>query len=267
VDDQGAAVTVLAGAVLGSITPFTMGNVVRWFTDGEHWHGPGGIPHRLVEHLLMSGASLGTAIVVAVPVAVWLGHIGKGGTLATNVANVGRAVPSFAILVLGFQLLGHHLLFGLGALPTYFALVALAIPPMITNTYTGMQAVDRDVKEAAQGMGMTGWQLLRRVELPLAVPLVMAGVRTAGVQVVATATLAAVVAWGGLGRFIVDGFGQQDTVQLFCGAVMVALLSLLTELGLGAAQRALTPGSVHFGGRTARRVSTLPGAAAAPEAA
>ena len=254
-------------AVLAEIMPFTMGNVVRWFTDGDHWRGPAGIPTRLVEHLLMSGASLATAIVVAVPVAVWLGHIGKGGTLAVNLANVGRAVPSFAILVLGFQLLGDRLLFGLGALPTYFALVALAIPPMITNTYTGMQAVDADVREAATGMGMTGWQLLRRVELPLAVPLVMAGVRTAGVQVVATATLAAVVAWGGLGRFIVDGFGQQDTVQLFCGAVMVAVLSVATELVLGAVQRALTPGGVRLGRRTERRVSALPGAAAAPEAA
>src|SRR5437763_1050569 len=116
---------------------------------------------------------------------------------------------------------------------------------MMTDACPGMRGVDGEVKEAARGMGMTGWQLLRRVEVPLAIPLIMAGVRTAGVQVVATATLAAVVSWGGLGRYIVDGFGQQDNVQLFCGAVLVALLSVLTELALGLLQRRLTPGGVH----------------------
>jgi osmoprotectant transport system permease protein len=253
--------------MLFAAEPFTFANVVRWFTDGEHWRGSGGIPHRTYEHLVMSGAAVATAILIAVPVAIWLGHIGKGGTLAVNISNIGRAVPSFALLVLGFQLLGAHILFGLGALPTYFSLVALAIPPMVTNTYTGMQEVDRDVKEAARGMGMTGWQVLRRVEVPLAIPLIMAGVRTAGVQVVATATLAAVVAWGGLGRYIVDGFGQQDNVQLFCGALLVAVLSVLTELALGFLQRRLTPGGVRLRGRRGRQTSTLPGAAAAPEAA
>ena len=246
---------------------FTLANVIRWFTDGDHWRGNAGIPHRTVEHLVMSGASVGTAILLAVPVAVWLGHIGRGGTLAVNISNVGRAIPSFALLVLGFQLVGSQLLFGLGALPTYFALVALAIPPIVTNTFTGMQEVDRDVREAARGMGMTGWQLLRRVEVPLAVPLIMAGIRTAGVQVVATATLAALVSWGGLGRFIVDGFGQQDTVQLFCGAVMVAALSVLTELVLGMLQRRLTPSGMRERTGPARKMSALPGAAAAPEAA
>jgi len=247
-----------------AVESFTLGHVVRWFTDGAHWRGDGGIPHRLVEHLVMSGASVTTAILLAVPIAVYLGHVGKGGTLAVNVANVGRAVPSFALLVIGFQILGHHLTFGLGALPTYFTLVALAIPPMVTNTYTGMREVDPEIREAARGMGMTGGQLLWRVELPLAVPLVMAGVRTAGVQVVATATLAAVVSWGGLGRFIVDGFAQQDNVQLFCGAAMVALLSLATELVLAAVQRAATPGGE---GRRGGRRRVHPGTAVSPEAA
>jgi osmoprotectant transport system permease protein len=259
--EAGVMATVLAAE------PFTLGNVVRWFTDSAHWHGPGGIPHRTFEHVVMSGAAVATALVLAVPVAVWLGHVGKGGTLAVNVSNVGRAVPSFALLVLGFQILGSHLVFGLGALPTYFALVALAIPPMVTNTYTGMREVDRDVKESARGMGMTGWQMLRRVEVPLAIPLIMAGVRTAGVQVVATATLAAVVSWGGLGRYIVDGFAQQDHVQIFCGALLVALLSLLTELSLGRLQHRLTPGGVRVQRSRRRQISTLPGATAAPEAA
>jgi len=256
----------MSAPVIG-VARFTLANVYRWFADGDHWRGPGGIPHRLVEHLVMSGAAVATAILIAVPVSLWLGHIGKGGTVAVNVSNAGRAIPSFALLVIGFQVLGHNLLFGLGAIPTYIALVALAVPPMVTNTYTGIREVDPDVREAATGMGMTGWQLLRRVEVPMAVPLIMAGVRTAGVQVVATATLAAVVSWGGLGRFIVDGFGQQDTVQLFAGALMVAVLSLLTELGLGAVQRWLTPSSLRLSPERRRRTSTLPGAAAAPEAA
>src|SRR4051812_26409148 len=246
---------------------FTAANVYRWFTDAAHWHGSGGIPHRMVEHVIMSGAAVATAILLAVPAALWLGHVGKGGTLAVNISNAGRAVPSFALLIIGFQVLGHHLLFGLGAIPTYIALVALAVPPMVTNTYTGIREVDPDVREAAIGMGLTGGQLLRRVEMPMAVPLIMAGVRTASVQVVATATLAAVVSWGGLGRFIVDGFGQQDTVQLFAGAMLVAILSLLTELGLGAVQRWLTPPSLRLTPERRRQTSTLPGAAAAPEAA
>src|SRR5438874_3200243 len=132
--------------------PFTLGNVVRWFTDGDHWTGPGGIPHRTLEHVVMSAAAVGTALLIAVPLALWLGHVGKGGTLAVNISNAGRAVPSFALLIIGFQVLGHHLLFGLGAIPTYIALVALAVPPMVTNTYTGIREVDPDVREAAIGM-------------------------------------------------------------------------------------------------------------------
>src|SRR5439155_19701645 len=119
------------------------------------------------------------------------------------------------------------------------AVVALAIPPIVTNSYVGVRDVDADVREAARGMGMTGWQLLWRVELPLALPLIMAGVRTSAVQVVATATLAAATAWGGLGRFIVDGFAQRDDVQIFAGAVLVAALAVLTEVAFGVAQRML----------------------------
>lgn len=212
-----------------------LADVLRWFTDGAHWAGEGGIVHRLVEHLVMSGASVTVAAALALPVGIWLGHTGRGGAVAVNVSNVGRAVPSFAILVLAAQVVG------IGWKPAFAALVALGVPPMVTNAYVGVREVDAGVREAARGLGMTGTQSLWRVELPVALPLVMAGVRTAAVQVVATATLAALVAWGGLGRFIVDGIAQRDFVQVFAGAGLVAVLSIVTELSLAGVQRVIVP--------------------------
>ena len=209
--------------------------VVDWFTTGSHWSGESGAVHRLAEHLTMSAGSVLVAALIALPLGIWLGHTGRFGGLAINVSNVGRAIPSFAILVIAAQLVG------IGWKPAFAALVALGIPPMVTNAYVGMREVDADVRESARGMGMTGAQSLFRVELPVALPLVMTGVRTAAVQVVATATLAALVAWGGLGRFIVDGISQRDFVQVFAGATLVAALSILTELGLAALQRLLVP--------------------------
>ena len=147
--------------------------------------------------------------------------------------------PSFAVLVIAVQL------FGIGALPAFIALVVLAIPPMVTNSYIGMREVDPDVREAARGMGMRERAVLARVELPIAVPLIMAGIRTSAVNVVATATLAALVAWGGLGRFIVDGLGLQDYPMLFAGAVMVAALSLIVEFSLAGVQRLSTPAGLR----------------------
>ena len=213
--------------------------VLEWFTTAEHWRGDFGVPHRLTEHALMSTAAVVAAVVIGLPVGIWLGHRGRGGAVAINLANVGRAVPSLAILALTQQAIGLSGWPGFGARPAFVALVALAVPPLVTNAYVGMRGVDRDVVEAARGMGMTGTELLRRVELPIALPLIMAGVRTAAVQVVATATLAAVTAWGGLGRFIVDGFGQQDNAQIVAGALLVGLMALVTELTLARVQRAV----------------------------
>jgi osmoprotectant transport system permease protein len=213
--------------------------VVRWFLDGSHWQGDGGVPHRLLEHVAMSGASVLTAALIALPIGIALGHYGRGGTLAINVSNIGRAVPSFALLVIAVELVG------IGAGPAFIALVALAIPPMVTNSYVGMREVDADIREAARGMGMRPSALLRRVELPIALPFIMAGVRTSAVNVVATATLAALVAWGGLGRFIVDGLGQQDYPQLFAGAIMVAVLSLAVEFALAGLQHLAVPAGLR----------------------
>lgn len=230
-----------------------LSRVLEWFTDAANWQGTGGIPNRLVEHLWICGVAMAISLVAALPVGLVLGHLGRGGVIAVNVSNVGRALPSFALLIFTVQITG------IGNTPAYVALVALAIPPMVTNAYVGMREVDAQVREAAIGMGMTGPQVMRRVEVPLALPLVMAGVRTSAVQVVATATLAAVVASGGLGRYIVDGLAQRDFVEVFAGALLVALLAMATELSLALLQRAASPGVR----RRRRPRATVPPVAAA----
>lgn len=213
----------------------TLGDVVAWFADAGNWQGPFGILNRTLEHVRLSAVAVAVAVAVALPIGVVLGHRGRGGPLAVNVANVARAVPSFALLVIALQI------WGFGATPTYVALVALAVPPILTNAYVGVSDVDDELRDAARGMGMSGAAVLWGVELPLAMPLVMAGIRTAAVQVVATATLAAFIGQGGLGRLIVDGRASRDIPQLVAGAIAVAVLSIATELALGVAQRLLTP--------------------------
>src|SRR5918994_7769110 len=207
-----------------------------WLADGAHWTGPSGVLNRLLEHLWLTFVSVAIACVVAIPVALWLGHIGRGGTLAINISNAGRAVPTFAVLALLFLTA-----LGLSIWSTIIALVLFAIPPILTNTYVGMRGVDRDAVDAARGMGMSGVQVLRRVELPLAVPLVMNGVRLAAVQVVATATIAALVAAGGLGRIITAGFAVQDYARMIAGAILVAALALAVEGALELLQRRVDP--------------------------
>jgi osmoprotectant transport system permease protein len=234
-------------------------NVYHWFADPAHWSGADGVPHRLWEHLQISAIAVLLAMAIALPVALVLGHIGRGGFIAVNTSNIGRAVPSFAILVLAQQVT-HDI----GTKPAMIALVALAVPPILTNTYVGVRAVDADVRESARGMGMTGGQLLRRVEAPLAMPVIMAGIRTAAVQVIATATLAALIAGGGLGRYIVDGIAQQDNVKLFAGALLVALFAVVTELSLGRVQRLVTPGGKPAGRPVVAEVGPAGGVSALP---
>lgn len=214
-----------------------VGDTASWLTDGSHWHGVDGVPHRLAEHLAVSGISVGLACLIALPVALLLGHVARGGSLAVNLSNASRAVPTFGLLIL----LAVTPV-GFGNRAAVVALTLFAIPPLLTNTYIGVRDVDPEVREAARGMGMTGLQVLRRVEVPLALPLIAAGLRTAAVQVVATATLAAYVGGGGLGRFIADGFGRADTAMTTAGGVLVAALALTVEVTLAALQRRLTPG-------------------------
>lgn len=208
-----------------------------WLTTSANWSGESGAGHRLGEHLYVSGVSLALACLIALPLALYLGHIGKGGALAVNVSNVGRAIPVFAVLAL-FMV---SPLRNAGYVPTVIALVLFAVPPLLTNAYVGMTGVDRSVVEAARGMGMSGGQLFVRVELPLAYPLIMTGLRSAAVQVVATATIAAMVGQGGLGRIITAGFNTYNTPQVVAGALLVAVLALLVEAVLVGLDRALSP--------------------------
>ena len=211
-------------------------DLVDWFADPQHWTGPSGVPTRLVEHVGLTAAALGIACAVAVPLALWLGHVGRGGPLAVNLANVGRAVPTFAVLVL--LAIGP---LGFGPRSTITALVLFAVPPILTNGYVGMREVDRDVVEAARGVGLSPLQVVRTVELPLAVPLLLNGIRLAAVQVIATATIAALVAGGGLGNIILLGFGTQDQSTVLAGALLVAVLALATDLLFAALTRLLDP--------------------------
>jgi osmoprotectant transport system permease protein len=205
-----------------------------------NWSGEGGMGQLLVQQLLLTVTALVLALAVGLPFALWLGHLGRGGFLAINVSNVGRAVPTFAVLVLlsvgpaGTAVLGPY---GRAGLATLIALVLFALPPIITNAYVAVREVPGEVREAAQGMGMRGTQVFARVELPLALPLITAGVRLALVQVWATATIAALVAGPGLGRVITDGFYHSDYGKGFAGAVVVALVALVLELVAAVAQR------------------------------
>jgi osmoprotectant transport system permease protein len=210
--------------------------VVTWLAAPEHWSGSDGIPNRVAEHILLSGLTLVAAVMIALPIGVFFGHTRRGGFLAINVANFGRAMPSLALLALMLPVALSFKL-GLGFWPTFFALVPLGIPPILTNSYVGVREVDPDVVEAARGMGLRERQVLRQVELPIASPLILTGIRNSAVAIVATATLGAVVAGGGLGRYIVDGLARQDYPRLFVGALLVALLSIIVEITFGAFER------------------------------
>lgn len=200
-----------------------IGQVAAWIADPANWAGTSGIPNRTFEHVWLSALTVLVGTVIAVPIGLVIGHTGRGALLAVSVANLGRALPSYSLLLIFFTF------FGIGFATAFPALLALTIPPVLTGTFVGVREVDRDMVEAGRGMGMTDLQLLRRVELPMALPVIIAGVRTAAVQVVATATLAALVGGGGLGRFIVDGFALQQDDQLVGGAMVVGLLAVLTE--------------------------------------
>ena len=214
-----------------------LGDTLAWLGDGQHWSGPDGVPHRLLVHLGLSAAAVGLAAVVALPPAVLLGHArSRWGSALVAVANATRALPVLGVLIL---LAATSL--GLSTRSTVLALTVFAVPPLLTNAFLGVRDVDGDVVQAARGSGMSGLQVLRSVELPLALPLMAAGLRTSAVQVIATATLAAYVGGGGLGQFINEGFARGDEAETAAGGVLVATLALLVELLLALLQRRLEP--------------------------
>jgi osmoprotectant transport system permease protein len=204
------------------------------------WNGRNGLPSLLWAHVQLSLAAMLVAAVLALPPAAWLGHVRRGAILAVSVVNVGRAVPSFGIIALVFPF-ALRWGFGLGFWPTLVALVLLAIPPIFTNTYTGVRDVPPEAVDAARGMGMRPGELLRKVEVPVALPLILTGLRVSAVQVVATATLGALVGYRCLGTPIVAGFSRSDKGPLLAAAILVALLALLSDGLFALLQRVLVP--------------------------
>jgi osmoprotectant transport system permease protein len=221
-----------------------LGEVLAWYIDPANWSGRDAIGLRLWEHVWLSATSLAAGLLLALPAGLYIGHTNRGARAVVAISNIGRAVPSLGWLGIVYPI--TTLLFaraGIGFLPAFAALVALAIPPIVTNTYAGLHEVDADLREAGRGMGMTELQLLRRVEVPVALPVILAGVRSSAVAVVATATLAALVGGGTLGHFIVQGLFLNDQVRVFGAALLVALLALATEAGFALLQRrSLSPG-------------------------
>jgi osmoprotectant transport system permease protein len=224
---------------------------VQWLIDPAHWQGPNGVQVRLFEHVALSGVSLVLSAALALPLGLWIGHTGRFSWWIVGSANAWRALPSFAVIGLLIPLttvLDPNL--GFTLYPTLIAMVVLAGPPILVNTYQGVAGVDRDLVEAARAMGMKERQILTGVEIPIALPVLATGIRSAAVQVIATATLGSVFGFGGLGRLIVLGDANQNNGELFAGVVLVATLALAT-LGLFVVlERRLT--SPGLAARTAR---------------
>ena len=227
--------------------------MIAFLADPANWQDQAGIPNRLIEHLTISLLAVAFASAIALPLGFYIGHTGKLQLLGINLANIGRAVPSYAVMVmllpvmLGLApVLGYDPQLGLRFLPIFLAMLFLAVPPILVATYAGIQEVDRDLTESSRGMGMTEPQILGRVEVPLASAVIVGGFRVALLQVIATATIGAFLAGGGLGRYIVDGIALRDNGMLYAGVLLVAGLAIGTDLLLSWLQRRLTPRGVRL---------------------
>jgi osmoprotectant transport system permease protein len=217
-----------------------IGRILAWLTDSTHWQGDDGIVHRLAQHLGYSLTALVIAALIAIPLGLYIGHTGRGRFFVVSLAGAARAIPSLGLLFLVVLWLGPRFSGDIAFLaPTGLVLVVLAIPPILSGAYAGVEGVDPDARDAARGMGMRGTEVLRHVELPCALPLIMSGIRSATLQVIATATIAAVVGLGGLGRFLIDGLAVRDTPQTAAGAVLVAVLALVVDMLLALVQRSV----------------------------
>jgi osmoprotectant transport system permease protein len=236
-----------------------LSQVFDWFTTSANWSGSQGIPQLFWHQLELSATVVATALALGGGLGVILGHTGRGGLVAVNAANAFRAVPTLALLTLLAIQPAISLKWN-GFLASWLALTALAIPPVLTNTYVGMREVDADVRDAAKAMGLTGAQVLLRVEAPLAAPFVMAGVRTAAIEVVATSTLAAYVSFTDLGTYVITGLNTNNTVVAFSGAILVAVMAGMVAGVLGLLTRAVTPLPLRRRVRS-RLLSTRPGLA------
>lgn len=220
-----------------------LSSIGGWLTDPAHWTGPNGIPQRILEHLVYSGISLLIAMLIAIPLGVVVGHSGRA-KWAVSLANSLRAVPSLGLLFAVALWLGPKIASSLAyVIPSVIVLVLLAVPPILSGTYAGIQGVDPAARDAARGMGMRGGEVLRKVELPCSMPLMLSGIRSATLQVIATATIAASISLGGLGRYLIDGLSVSDYAEMASGAILVALLALVMDGVLSLVQRtAVSPG-------------------------
>jgi osmoprotectant transport system permease protein len=205
-----------------------------WFSSRSSWTGSGGAPHLLVQHLWISGLSLALACGIGIPLSIVLARWRQGGVVVTSLANAARAIPIVGVLIL--LAVGP---LGVGTSAAVVALVIFAIPPVLTNTFTGIRDVDSEVTRAATGMGMTRLQVSRRVELPLAIPLIATGVRLAAAQIWATATIAAIVGSGGLGQLITTGYATENFGEVYGGVAIVIVTALLLDAGLARTQLVL----------------------------
>jgi osmoprotectant transport system permease protein len=219
---------------------------VDWLKSPQQWSGPDGIPIRVLQHLEYTVLSLLIAAAIALPIGMLIGHFNRGGFAAINTANVWRAIPTLGLLILMVVLLGFS------PLTWLIPLVVLAIPAILVNTYEGIAGVDPDLKDAARGMGMTQWQVLWRVEVPVAVPLIMLGLRTAAIFVVATATIAAEIGLGGLGRYIIDGLAANNYGEVAGGAAVIVVLALAVQVIFVGLRRLVVPAGLREQVRASR---------------
>jgi osmoprotectant transport system permease protein len=243
-----------------------MDAVVAFLTDPANWTGTTGIPNRLLEHLQISVLAVILAALIAIPIGLYIGHTNRGSGLAINLANIGRAVPSFAMMVIPVPLTLtlaetglYEANFGLVFLPPVLAMTFLAIPPLLVATYSGLRSVDRELVEAGRGMGLKERQILGRIELPIASSIIVGGLRTSTLQVIATATIAAILGGGGLGRFIFDGLNQglAGRPSIYAGAILVTALAVGVDLVLAWIQTRLTPRALRKSRDARRRPNRL----------
>lgn len=214
----------------------------QFLTDPANWTGATGIPQRLLEHAGYSALTMAIALVIAVPLGLWVGHTGRGGGAVVGLAGALRSLPTLGLLTL------FTLLMGLGLMPPILALVLLAVPPILSGTYSGIAAVSPSLVDAARAMGMTESQTLFRVEIPVALPVILGGIRNAALQVLATVTIVAYINLGGLGRYLIDGLAVRDYSRMLASVVLVAALALTADALLALIQRLVTSPGLRLTG-------------------
>jgi len=222
--------------------------IAHWFADPAHWQGPAGIPARVGEHVLLSAGALAVAMAIGLTAGIWAGHTGRGATLAVNLSNLGRALPTLAVMGLIVPVTAAiDPQLGFKVYPALIGLIVLAIPPVLVNAYAGLRGVDREIVEAGRASGMRESQLLREVELPQAIPVILAGIRSAASQIIATAPLAAVFGGPGLGRYPVEGYAQLDYPMMWAGVILIGALFAVVEVAFSLLQRAITSPGLKTG--------------------